>query len=192
MSAAAHLNTYGVTVDQARSFIMDNINHVDNIFNVARDYGVTCAMLRDIYGNGATYNDVVNFFDSHGLNSNYLIPLSKEWLSENTIYEVWNSTTNVHHLSIHSDFIGGTCSVTTDGNTAHPNTMIFNGNGYKVLAETYSDGIEYYTYLGEALDYDAAIASYDNGSLSAVNQATPDEYLFYTKSGAEAYIASFS
>jgi hypothetical protein len=190
MSATStHLNAHGVTIDQARSFIMDNMNNVDNIFNVSREYGVTCSMLAEIYGNGATFSDVLNFFGNHGLESNYLIPLSREWLSENSFYEVWKEN-GQKHLAVHSNFANNQDTVTTDGHaesmTAQPMTM----NGYKALNEHSSNGSDYYVYLGDtSADLDAGVASYQHNSFSSAN-ITANMYLFYTQSVAEAFLGT--
>lgn len=71
MTAAQHLSQYGVTIQQAKQFIMENLNNVSNIYNVAKEYGVTNAMLAEIYG-GVTENDVKGFFQYHGFNPEVL------------------------------------------------------------------------------------------------------------------------
>ncbi|MEK6736283.1 MAG: hypothetical protein AABY47_06915 [Pseudomonadota bacterium] len=48
MSAESHLAEFGITVQQARDFIKLNIQEPEEIFQVARDYGVTTRMLSEL------------------------------------------------------------------------------------------------------------------------------------------------
>lgn len=50
ISAEPYLNSFGITVQQAREFIDSNIEHPEIIFEVAFEYGVTTAMLNEITG----------------------------------------------------------------------------------------------------------------------------------------------
>lgn len=71
MNAAEHLAKFGVTVAQAKEFILANINRPQEIFNVAKQFGVTNAYLAEIYG-GVTTQDVIAFFDSVKIDSRSL------------------------------------------------------------------------------------------------------------------------
>lgn len=71
MSAATHLAQYGVTVDQAREFILANLGNLQHIIDVCGEFGVTNQMLAEIYG-GVTATDVINFFQANGFNSTHL------------------------------------------------------------------------------------------------------------------------
>lgn len=73
MSAASHLAQYGLTVADARAFIVDNLSTPALIYNVALQYGVTSDMLAEIYG-GVSSNDVVGYFNSQGLQGGNLMP----------------------------------------------------------------------------------------------------------------------
>lgn len=68
ISAEVYLATSGVTVEQAIDFINSNIEHPDIIYNAARKYGVTTAMLSEIKG---VSKDVINEYfklvDKQGL-----------------------------------------------------------------------------------------------------------------------------
>jgi hypothetical protein len=66
MSAAAHLLQYNVNLQQARDFVYANLNSPATIFDVAKQYGVTNAMLAEIYGQGVSADDVRWFFSSKG------------------------------------------------------------------------------------------------------------------------------
>lgn len=50
ISAEPYLNSFGITVQQAREFIDSSIEHPEIIFEVAFEYGVTTAMLSEIKG----------------------------------------------------------------------------------------------------------------------------------------------
>ncbi|QOJ24644.1 MAG: hypothetical protein HRU78_14135 [Gammaproteobacteria bacterium] len=60
--AEPYLNSFGITIQQAQKFIDLNIEHPEIIYNTARDYGVTTAMLSEIEG---IPKDVINtYFES--------------------------------------------------------------------------------------------------------------------------------
>jgi hypothetical protein len=71
MNAAEHLAKFGVTVAQAKEFILANLNRPQEIFNTAKQFGVTNAFLAEIYG-GVTTQDVISFFDSVRIDSRSL------------------------------------------------------------------------------------------------------------------------
>lgn len=68
MTASTLLAQHGVTVAQARTFIMSNLNNLSTILSTSKQFGVTNDMLAEIYG-GVSGNDVRGFFSSHGLDS---------------------------------------------------------------------------------------------------------------------------
>ena len=70
-SAAAHLAQYGVSVAQARSFVMANLQSPQTIYSVAREFGITNQMLAEIYG-GVSAADVRGFFTSKGFDASAL------------------------------------------------------------------------------------------------------------------------
>lgn len=72
--AADHLAKFRVTVAEARNFIVANMQRPADIFNTAKQFGVTNEMLAEIYG-GVTKQDVINFFDSARINSRLLDPV---------------------------------------------------------------------------------------------------------------------
>jgi hypothetical protein len=74
-SAAAHLAQYGVSVEQARGFIVANLQSPQTIYSVAREFGVTNQMLAEIYG-GVTAADVRGFFASLGFDAGALDPVT--------------------------------------------------------------------------------------------------------------------
>lgn len=67
MSAAQHLAQYGVSVGEARDFILSHLSSPGVIYQTALQFGVTATMLAEIYGS-VTANDVVAFFDAQGMN----------------------------------------------------------------------------------------------------------------------------
>ncbi|WP_293266269.1 hypothetical protein [Neptunomonas sp.] len=71
MSTAEHLAQYGVTLEQAKDFILSNIAAPNVIYETSLQFGVTAAMLAEIYG-GVTKEEVVGFFDAQGLNGSAL------------------------------------------------------------------------------------------------------------------------
>lgn len=94
MSAESHLAQYGVTVEQARTFLVDNVQNgnLQNILDVCSEFGVTNPMLAEIYG-GVSASDVVNYFASNGYDSTSLIndglAFTYEELRGHTLYNVF-------------------------------------------------------------------------------------------------------
>lgn len=70
-SAVQHLAQFGVSLADANAFVLANLEQPAVIFNVARDYGVTNAMLGEIAG-GFTAAEVTAFFQSKGIDSSGL------------------------------------------------------------------------------------------------------------------------
>jgi len=75
VSASTHLAQYSVTVEQARTFIIENLATPEIIYNTAINFNVTAQMLAEIVG-GITTDDVVNFFNFIGLDGNALLETS--------------------------------------------------------------------------------------------------------------------
>lgn len=68
MTAADHLNTFSITIEEARTFIVTHINNPSFILQTSLAYGVTNQMLAEIYG-GVSKQDVIDFFRNSGLSS---------------------------------------------------------------------------------------------------------------------------
>lgn len=64
--AGAHLAQFGVSLDEGMSFVQANINNPELLFNVAKDYGLTYAILGELAGNMSA-EAVENYFRTHGL-----------------------------------------------------------------------------------------------------------------------------
>lgn len=70
MSVETQLTKFGVTIQQAKDFINSNIRNPGNIFQAARDFGITSEMLSEL--SGYSVDDVRGYFDSIGKNSKNL------------------------------------------------------------------------------------------------------------------------
>lgn len=81
MTTSQYLAQFGVSLQDAKNFIMANINNVGNIYTVAKSFGITNQMLAEIYG-GVTANDVKNFFQAHGFDPNALENMVQEYQSD--------------------------------------------------------------------------------------------------------------
>ena len=71
MTTVDYLKGFGITLTEARDFILANINTPSVILQTSAEYGVTNRMLAEIYG-GVSLQEVINFFDQAGLNSRVL------------------------------------------------------------------------------------------------------------------------
>lgn len=65
MSTAEHLAQYGLTSQQARDFILANLETPEVIFDAAKQFGVTSWMLAEIVG-GVSTPQVMKFFSERG------------------------------------------------------------------------------------------------------------------------------
>lgn len=72
MSAETYLAQFGVTVAQAREFIISNVNNPATIFSVADQFGVSTDMLAEIVGGGFTGDDVSAWFAARGFDATQL------------------------------------------------------------------------------------------------------------------------
>jgi hypothetical protein len=71
VSASTYLGNLGISVQDARTFIMSHLDNPSLIFNTATQYGVTNEMLGEIVG-GYSADQVESFFNSHGFNGDQL------------------------------------------------------------------------------------------------------------------------
>ena len=75
ISAEDHLAKFGVTVEQAFDFIFSNVNQPDVIYSVAREHGVTNAMLSEITNKST---DIINkYFTSANIDNSLFDQTSK-------------------------------------------------------------------------------------------------------------------
>ena len=71
MSTSEHLAQLGVTIEQAREFIINHVNQPSVIYAVSVQNAITANMLAEIYG-GVTESDVINFFNTSGFDGSAL------------------------------------------------------------------------------------------------------------------------
>lgn len=69
------LALYGISFDDAKSFVYDNIGFPKVIYDAAATYDITFGMLAELYGQGVTETQVKAFFSSHGLDISTPQPL---------------------------------------------------------------------------------------------------------------------
>lgn len=91
--AQSHLAAKGVTLKEAYEFVVANLATPQVIFDVAKQYGVTNAMLAEIANVGmqnVSAADVRNFFSSHNMNSAVLDD-ANFWMKESGSLLRWDS-----------------------------------------------------------------------------------------------------
>jgi hypothetical protein len=71
-STAEHLASLGVTVKDAREFVMSHLSDLGVVLGAARDHGITNEMLAQIVGGEITGLQVAQFFSAHGFDSSVL------------------------------------------------------------------------------------------------------------------------
>lgn len=69
------LALYGISFDDAKSFVYDNIGFPKVIYDAAATYDITFGMLAELYGQGVTEAQVKAFFSSHDLDISTPQPL---------------------------------------------------------------------------------------------------------------------
>ena len=72
MTVASILSRYSVSISQARDWILSHVNHPQNIFSVAKDFGLTNDNLAEIVGDGFTASDVRLFFSNNNIDASSL------------------------------------------------------------------------------------------------------------------------
>jgi hypothetical protein len=71
-STVEHLASLGVTVKDAREFVMSHLDDIGVVFNAAHEHGITNEMLAQIVGGEITGLQVAEFMSAHGFDSNVL------------------------------------------------------------------------------------------------------------------------
>lgn len=96
----SHLSQYGISIQQANTFIMSNLSNLKMVFDTCKTYGVNNDMIAEIYGHGVNGTNVKEFFNSNGFTGSELdlIPVTagvdnslsfnKDWLTGKTFYQV--------------------------------------------------------------------------------------------------------
>ncbi|SBS25797.1 hypothetical protein MAQ5080_00368 [Marinomonas aquimarina] len=75
MTAQELLQQYGISLAEARQFLIDNIGTPETIYNIAAQYNITFAMLADIYGDDSIDGDAVkSFFSVQGFDTSLDVP----------------------------------------------------------------------------------------------------------------------
>lgn len=164
-TAAEHLAQYGVTVDQARAFILANIQTPSVIFDKAVQFGVTSQMLADVYG-GVSAEAVQSFFDARGFNSRELdfeeiqaeLGFQSSELEGQTLYSVSQVEPNGAWETSSFHFSDGTVSA-GEGLTENPTQ--YQNNPYEITEEGWLK--VYFDIEGDqTLDVIAKVAEYSS------------------------------
>lgn len=89
MNATQQLALYGVTLEQARDFMVANLDNPELIYVTAWDFELNCDMLAEIYGQGVSAQEVADFFHVQGLDGRNLTEREPAIcdLSKGNIYE---------------------------------------------------------------------------------------------------------
>jgi YD repeat-containing protein len=169
------LNSYGVTMQDASDFVMENIENISYVHGVAKDYGVTNDMLAEILYDqfpGLTGQVVANYFASKGIDSSDLggtppnIPVVDDsmtqsgttntdlgigfplYLKTQSTYTVFdNDTGNSNDTVINIKYTyDATTGKITDDNPENPTTYTYNSDGKLVSAYSEMDGEKDFSY----------------------------------------------
>lgn len=93
MNTSDYLAQLGVSLDQARSFVMANLGNPGTIYNVAKQFKIDSQILADIVAPqfpGVTASQVEAFFSQHGhdgtrLNANHIHDSTSSLMEESTL-----------------------------------------------------------------------------------------------------------
>ena len=85
MTVQNYLADLGISVEEAKSFIMENLDDVEKIHNVAKEFGVNNDMLAQVLQDqipGLTKSTVEDFFSQHGIDASDLDenPLTSDFI----------------------------------------------------------------------------------------------------------------
>lgn len=99
-----HLKKYGVSFNDAKSFVYGNLGNPALIYEVAVQYGVTSSMLAELYGQGVNAAVVEQFFSAAGFNANKLKPqVVINWdfnQLESDLFDLMTTDENLDQLSL--------------------------------------------------------------------------------------------
>ena len=168
------LSSYGITMQVASDFIMNNIDDISYIHGVAKDYGVTNDMLAQILQDqfpGLTGQVVANYFATKGIDSSDLggtppnIPVVDDSNSQNTTdthlgigfpihlktqstYTTYdNDTGKSNDIVTHIKYTyDATTGKITDDNPTNPTTYTYDNNGHLISSFSNSEGKKDYSY----------------------------------------------
>lgn len=185
MTAQEHLSDLGVSCNDARDFIVNNLGDLNTIYNVCKQYGITNDMIAEIVepiASGFSGTDVANFFASNGIDSTDLggsgptisiaIPTSGGNLDTNTMAN--NFTMSYLYENISLDAIGSFLSQGNFQNYKYADASTWNGVeslGYSDSgSESFSmNSINYVHDGGEANNYTNFIDGFDLADYSESN-----------------------
>ena len=110
MTTQEYLAKYGVSIEEARDFVMSNLDHLDIVYNTAKEYGVNNDMLADIVSSdfpGVTGKTVNDFFNQHGFDG---ITLG---FNDSGVYHQFTTDELVGKTlyDISTDYSNGSCQV---------------------------------------------------------------------------------
>ncbi|WP_425641326.1 hypothetical protein ACPUEK_15365 [Marinomonas gallaica] len=161
MSAETQLAQYNISVEEARQFLINNISDPAGIVQVADTYKITNEMLAEIYG-GVTANQVVEFFNSNGINSTSLDSFQQQSLPTN----------NVLPLTEFGNVSGNLDTAASEG---WYNVYLNANQTYKFTMESNSDMNSSYLKLLNSEGFLEASAIQDSGSNDVEISIIPTE-----------------
>ena len=168
------MSSYGITMQVASDFIMNNIDNISYVHGVAKDYGVTNDMLAQILQDqfpGLTGQVVANYFATKGIDSNDLggtppnIPVVDDSNSQNTVdthlgigfpihlktqstYTTYdNDTGKSNDIVTHIKYTyDAATGKITDDNPTNPTSYTYDSNGHLLSSFSNLEGKKDYNY----------------------------------------------
>ena len=211
MTVQEHLSSYGVTMEVAKEFIMSNLENLQNIFDVCKQFSVTNDMIAEIVGiDGIDGTGVANFFAQNGIDSDSLggskktvdivfdnneitpaFEFSTEWLNGKTLYNVYDDNGDGQH-----DY--GTFTFTNTGYTASEGLVNYNqfSGTYEIVDNgiMYMSPLEYgdnytYIYVTEILSDQNGEYGFKIGWVDSLDYIpNENEFFLFDSSSAEDFI----
>jgi hypothetical protein len=165
MNTTQYLAQFGITIEQARSFIMANMATPINIYNAALQYKIDSKMLAEIVAPqfpGLTHVGVEQFFDGLGLKGETLNPLAIDfnpnvllWMEQEALAPLYSFNNNTGILSTESLRSAITAKIGTDKYNSVFDVKFLPGSADGVLSTTDLG----FTHLG---DIQATMANYES------------------------------
>ncbi len=218
MSAKSHLESFGVTTEQARAFILNNLDNLPYLIEVCKQFDITNSMLAEIYG-GVTPEIVVEFFKNNGIDSTTLVPDSLRFnandLVGQTVYGITQnqdgSIKEIMSFAFNEDSISAAEGLTENPDQFNNIPYRINDDGYLVFFADEGLSTTLHTVAivkdidnlnGNELswrDIENPVEGFDTVIADSIieahkyNQAietdtTTNEYFFYSFSDASSYI----
>lgn len=143
-TAQSHLEGYGVTMQVARDFLMDNIDDVHTIYSVCQQFGVNNDMIAEILQSdfpGVNGTIVSSFFDNNGFSGASLGFSSSDIVADGIYTGTYDgAASGLFSFSVTDDQVTGTWTNPSWNESGYVSGYVDNETGDLNVTSSDSDG----------------------------------------------------